>query len=85
MDVSDSTENETEAGGQELVDKLVSLTGLPKTLVYKELDSILANTGQEVNDLTLETLRSAMLLYLESIHSDFVASEESNKGKIVSN
>ena len=57
--------------GQDLLQTVVNLTGLPENLISKELDEILemsdasASKGKEA--LTLEDLRAAMLAYLESI------------------
>lgn len=58
-----------EPGGEELIQQLVELTGLPENLVLQELDQILGMTGQASSDVTLETLRTAMLVYLESLQT----------------
>ena len=54
-------------GGHELMQQVVTLTGLPDELVHDELEMILASAGQKPGDLTLEGLRSAMLAYLEEL------------------
>jgi len=80
MDVSD--QNKLQAGitssgqtGSELVDTVVSFTGLPETLVGEELGSILESAGHSPETLTLEQLRAAMVAYLESTLSDLEARE----------
>ncbi len=70
MEVSDHSNGEP--GGQELVQKLVSLTGLSETLVQEELIQILQMTGCDVENLTLDELRSAMMVYLESMRQELV-------------
>lgn len=79
MDVSD--QNKLLAGAQsgqtgpELVDTVVSFTGLNEALVGKELGSILENAGASPETLTLDQLRAAMVAYLESTLSDLEAQE----------
>ncbi len=59
MDVSD----------KDMIKTLVKLTGLPEHLAYEELTRILEFTGQKPDDenMTLDKLREAMLIYLESL------------------
>jgi hypothetical protein len=64
MDVSNRHE---EATGQELLDSVANLTGLPEPLVQQELQQILEGAGQNAGSVTLDELRQAMLLYLESL------------------
>lgn len=69
------------AEGDELVRSIVALTGLPDGSVRSELVEILAmnqdSTSQpDLSSMSLEELRSAMLVYLESIHADMMASGE---------
>lgn len=60
-----------EKGGDELIDTLVTLTGLPKEQLCQELDQILERSGIPSGEhLTLEGLRFAMLTYLEELSSD---------------
>jgi len=86
MDVS--RENKmpaVEAGaseGNDLVRSIVALTGLPDSSIRSELSEILSmgkqpDSGQaDLSSMSLEDLRSAMLVYLESIHADMMASGE---------
>jgi len=66
MDVSKDTKP---AAGSELIEQLVSATGLPKEMVHQELDEICALSGQNPGELTLEQLREAMLTYLQALES----------------
>ena len=77
MEVSNHTEElDGEPDGQELIQTVVSLTGLPEAWVLPELDQILENSGQDSRDLTLQQLRDAMLAYLEAMQSDFLSEIE---------
>ncbi|MCM2322027.1 MAG: hypothetical protein NDJ90_02070 [Oligoflexia bacterium] len=77
MDVSNRVEeNRPEPGGQELIDTVVSLTGLPQPWVQDELGEILDNAGVSSGTCTLEQLRAAMLAYLESMEETVRAAEE---------
>lgn len=58
--------------GPELLDMVISLTGLPEMAVQKELEHIFHQTGQSLADLTLEQLREALAAYLEAIHSEIL-------------
>lgn len=71
MDVSNrepklaKTESE-EPAGQQLLDTLVSLTGLPENLVHNELSEILKPSEASAEEITLDQLRKAMVAYLET-------------------
>jgi hypothetical protein len=52
--------------GGDLVKTLLSSTGLPESEVGVELERILDAAGANPSTLTLEQLRAAMLVYLES-------------------
>jgi hypothetical protein len=73
MDVSDI---HAEPGGQELIDTVVSLTELPDPLVREELDQILQLSGKNSEEVTLDELRKAMLIYLESLQSGLLDEED---------
>lgn len=71
--------------GDDLVRSIIALTGLPDGSVRTELKEILslgaAENPESIPDLSkmsLEDLRAAMLVYLESIHADMVASGEAD-------
>lgn len=70
MDVSSE---KTEPDGQDLLEVLVSLTGLPKDWILKEMDQIMREMGKNPNnpsEMTLEHLREALVSYLNSIHAE---------------
>jgi len=84
MDVSKkidgSTPEELEAvtasgNGEELLEEVASLTGLPPDWVQTELTKIVTNSGHTPEDLTLDELRSSMLAYLEEMQKDLEAQE----------
>ncbi len=74
MEVSD---DKAELCGQELVETVVSLSGLPELLIRTELNDILDQSEKCHDELTLEELRSAMLEYLEKINES-VADQNSS-------
>jgi hypothetical protein len=67
--------------GDELVRSIVALSGLPDESVRSELQEILemgsdASSAQEkpnLSSMSLDELRAAMLVYLESIHADMTS------------
>lgn len=64
------TETQTEQKGHELIQTLVSLTGLPESLASQEMEQILEMSGHAPaarTDLTLDELRQAILTYLEAL------------------
>jgi hypothetical protein len=77
MDVSDRDNAfQVEQEGQELIETVVSLTGLPAPLMQKELQTILETAGQNTSDLTLDDLRAAMLTYLESLQAELDCADQ---------
>lgn len=74
MDVS----NREQPNGEELIDQIVSLTGLPQPLVHEELRHILQHSKQVLDSegpLTLDQLREAMLAYLEELNEKGILCE----------
>lgn len=57
--------------GNELIQTIVDLTGLPGTLVVRELEGIVKKSGHQIENLTLDQLRGALIGYLESLHPEF--------------
>ncbi len=70
MDVSSY---ETEPGGQELIQMVISLTELPEQMIQHELEQILEIPSRNAEDVTIEQLRDAMLAYLELIDQEVSA------------
>ena len=66
MDVSDWDN----FGGQSLIQKLVTLTGLPKSVLENELQGWIRASGHDLNQLTLDQLRLVLLDYLEFLHAE---------------
>jgi hypothetical protein len=70
--------------GNELVRSLVALTGLPDGSLRSELSEILSLNqdasapAPDLSAMSLEDLRSAMLVYLESIHADMMSQAETD-------
>jgi bacterioferritin (cytochrome b1) len=57
--------------GDELLEMVLALTGLPKDQIRGELDQILGEAGQSKNEeMTIDELRFAMLRYLESFQKE---------------
>lgn len=83
MDVSKKIEGSTpeleaaatSGNGEELLEEVASLTGLPPDWVQTELTKIVTNSGHTPEDLTLDELRSSMLAYLEEMQKDLEAQE----------
>ncbi len=50
--------------GNHLFEEVVQLTGLPESLIRRELEIILRKEGTDPKRVTLEELRKALLTYL---------------------
>jgi hypothetical protein len=70
-----------EPGGQQLLDTVAELTGLPEPLVQQELHEILESAGQNAGSVTLDALREAMLLYLEAMAEPLERAEREEEAK----
>jgi hypothetical protein len=85
MDVSKQAGKENELSGLELMETVVSATGLPEDPVQAELTKILAVAGCAPENLTIDELRAALLGYLETLQEEIIpaehaASEQSDHG-----
>lgn len=77
MEVSENESKKAmEPGGPELIETVVSLTGLPEPLMHLELERILGGAGHNKQDVTLDQLRQALAIYLEMTMKDELADEE---------
>lgn len=78
--------SESEPKGEELLQTLVNLTGLPEEFAQKELHEILDSSGESPEsraDITLEELRAALIRYLETMDPELEENSELNvDGKI---
>jgi hypothetical protein len=63
-------ENGDQLAGENLIQTLVTLTGLPETMANAEMNQILELSGHEPekrSDITLDELRAALIAYLEAL------------------
>jgi len=58
--------------GEDLLETVVGLTGLPREMITEELESILQKAGRSTENLTLDDLRFAMMSYLNALDTDLV-------------
>ncbi len=57
--------------GEELLEEVVALTGVPQDQMKQELSRILSETGHgNPEELTIETLRASLLAYLEELDEE---------------
>ena len=68
------------SAGERLLDQVVRLTGLDAQAVKKELKTLLDKKNLDVNQLTLEQLRSVIASYMREIMMGILDRTES-KGK----
>jgi len=64
------SEKQNHKTGNDLIDQIVELTGLPKESIEQELTGILKASGLDPQKLTIDELRSAMMAYLTSFHGE---------------
>lgn len=55
------------AQGDDLLQTVIGLTGLPREMIYNELEGILANAGKTPKSMTMDDLRAALVTYLHSM------------------
>lgn len=53
--------------GKKLFDEVTDATGLPGEAVSKELEALLAGSGLQKNDITLEELRQVLAAYVQDV------------------
>lgn len=61
--------------GNKLFADVTELTGLPSELIAPELASLLENKGVVPEDVTMESLRLAMLDYLQQVSAEIEREE----------
>lgn len=61
--------------GEELVRKIIQLSGLPQDQVQDEIHDLLNQIGTNHKEVTIDELRNAMLLYLETIQREMLISQ----------
>jgi hypothetical protein len=70
--------NEKEQAGQELIETLATLSGLPREVIQSELCRILEDSGHDLESVTLDGLRGALVQYLETIQQGLQLEEASS-------
>lgn len=90
MEVSDTnaapqavSDHASELDGNQLLETVVSLTGLPGEMVDQELRGLLAVHEQDAASLTLDGLRAVMLAYLESVQKEMTEGLDSEEVAVV--
>lgn len=78
----DVLNRENGPGGQELIETVVSLSGIPAPLMAEELGKILETSGHEAADLTLEGLRAALLAYMETLSPEMFDEEQGSESSV---
>lgn len=64
-----------EMKGDDLLQHVANLSGLPEDIAYSELFEVLQKSEKKSQDVTLEDLRSAMLQYLEELQRNIELEE----------
>lgn len=72
-------EHREDTEGRELMQKVVTLTGLPEKWVEQELDQILEKNGCSSESLTLQDLRDSLVAYLENLYLENISLENINE------
>jgi hypothetical protein len=57
-----------EASGNDVLNEVVQMTGLPADYLHAEINSFLGTGCEDVKDLSLDQLRSVLLNYLDTIN-----------------
>jgi hypothetical protein len=57
----------TKKKGEDLLNQVIKLTGIPSTTIRRELKTILDRKGLDINNLTLDQLRLVVASYLREI------------------
>ena len=73
--------------GDDLIRSISAITGLGEDSVKSEVTEMLTLSGQpdqseDLSKLSLEQLRAAMLVYLETINADMSAGEDSSSSQM---
>lgn len=79
----------TDPSGDDLIRSLSAIAGLGEESVKSEVAEMLSLSGQsarseDLSGLSLEQLRAAMLVYLETINADMEAGEQSGSSQTTS-
>ncbi|MFN7685186.1 MAG: hypothetical protein ACK5QT_07225 [Oligoflexia bacterium] len=74
--------------GEELIRSISAISGLAEESIKSEVSEMLSLSGrsaqqEDLSSLSLEQLRAAMLVYLETINADMEGSEASDDSSTV--
>ncbi len=58
------------ASGNDVLQEVVQMTGLPADYLHAEINSFLGTANEDVKDLSLDQLRSVLLNYLETLNDE---------------
>jgi len=75
MQNRNSADTGNQLEGENLIQTLVTLTGLPEGMANAEMDQILELSGHQPekrSDITLDELRAALVAYLEALEPTFI-------------
>lgn len=76
--MEESQKKNEEAAGQDLVETVVELTGLPQEMVDDEFYEMMRESGFDKESMTLDQLRTVLLQYLESMNAEVMASQHAS-------
>ena len=85
------SKNEGQNEDNDLIRSIVALSGLPDSSARSELSEILslastdadASRAPNLSNVSLDELRSAMLVYLETINADMMSKEQDDSSEEV--
>jgi hypothetical protein len=63
-------EKEQGCSGEDVLNEVVQLTGLPADYLHAEINSLLGTECESVKDLSLDQLRKVLLNYLETLNDE---------------
>ena len=66
----DFSKEDKEMVGQNLVDQVISMAGVPKEQVKTELNDIIDEMGFHRDEITLNQVRLVLVTYLEQVNSN---------------
>ena len=76
------TQKTAKKAGRDLLDQVIHLTGIPSKTIKRELKCILDRKNLDINNLTLDQLRSVVATYLREIMGGLLDKTDPKKSKI---
>lgn len=68
--MGEKMEKEQGCSGEDVLNEVVQLTGLPADYLHAEINSLLGTECESVKDLSLDQLRKVLLNYLETLNDE---------------